>query len=235
MADVQIPAKFDYLFDPPLGSVRYRGSYGGRGSGKSHTKATALLVHGAARPLRILCAREYQASIRDSVHKLLADKIEALGMQGLYRVQERGIFGTNGTEFLFKGLRKNIAEVKSTEGIDIAWVEEAQAVSKVSWETLIPTVRKEGSEIWLSFNPDQASDETYQRFVVNPPARSIIRKIGFEDNPFCPGVLIEEARELQAKELVAGVLDLGDAVEVLDPRGPLRGGGIRPDAGRGLG
>ena len=130
--DVRIPEAFAFLFDPPLGSVRYRVSYGGRGSAKSWQYARALLIYGAQRPLRILCAREFQASIKDSVHKLLEDQIDLLKLRDIYDVQQSTIKGRTGTEFIFKGLRHNVQEVKSTEGIDICWVEEAEAVSDES-------------------------------------------------------------------------------------------------------
>jgi len=198
--DVEIPLAFGFLFDPPLGAVRYRGAYGGRGSAKSWQFARALLLHGAQQPLRILCAREYQASIKDSVHKLLSDQIEVLGLGGFYTVQQTSIQGINGTEFLFKGLRRDVGEIKSTEGIDLCWVEEAEAVSDASWQVLIPTIRKPDSEIWFSFNPGEATDPTYRRFVTDPPARSIIRAVGYKDNPWLPEVLREEAAELQRKD-----------------------------------
>lgn len=202
-ANVEIPEAFDFLFDPPLGAVRTRGAHGGRGSAKSWSFGAGTLIHGAQQPMRILCAREIQSSIKDSVHKLLSDTIDRIGLRGFYEVQERGIYGANGTEFLFKGLRFNVNEIKSLEGIDLCWVEEAQAVSKASWEILIPTIRKPGSEIWVTFNPDLESDETYQRFVAHPPPRSIIRKIGYEDNPWLPDVLRDEAEALRASDLEA--------------------------------
>ncbi|HEX6927601.1 MAG TPA: PBSX family phage terminase large subunit, partial [Longimicrobiaceae bacterium] len=198
--DVEIPEAFAFLFDPPLGVVRYRVSYGGRGSAKSWQFARALLIHGARRPLRILCAREFQTSIKDSVHRLLADQIDRLGLGAFYEVQQSAILGANGTEFLFKGLRRNIQEIKSTEGIDVCWVEEAEAVSDESWRVLIPTVRKEGSEIWVSFNPALETDPTYQRFVVQPPARAIVRRVGYADNPWLPQVLRDEAEELRHRD-----------------------------------
>lgn len=198
--EVQIPAAFGFLFEPPLGALRYRVAYGGRGSAKSWQFARALLLHGAQATLRILCAREYQASIKDSVHKLLSDQIEALGLSGFYTVQQTGIFGKNGTEFLFKGMRRDVAEIKSTEGIDLCWVEEAEAVSDASWTVLIPTIRKPGSELWVSFNPAMATDPTYRRFVTDPPARSIVKLVGYHDNPWLPEVLREEAEELRRKD-----------------------------------
>jgi phage terminase large subunit len=193
---VPTPLAFGFLYDPPLGELRYRGAYGGRGSAKSWQFARALLIHGVERPLRILCAREYQASIRDSVHRVLADQIELLGLSYAYTIQESAILGSNGTEFLFKGLRRDIAQIKSTEGIDVAWVEEAEAVSDHSWRVLVPTIRKPGSEIWVSFNPALESDATYQRFVVSPPERSAIRFVSYKDNPYFPAVLQEEANAL---------------------------------------
>lgn len=192
---VKAPDAFAPLFQP-VGTYRYRVYYGGRGSAKSWQFARALLIHGLTTPIRVLCAREYQASIRDSVHRVLADQVTLLGLTKVYTVQEAGIFGANGTEFLFKGLRKDIAQIKSTEGIDVCWVEEAEAVSDSSWRTLIPTIRKPQSEIWVSFNPALADDPTYQRFVVKPPERSIIRKVSYQDNPWCPAVLEEEADAL---------------------------------------
>lgn len=193
---VPTPKAFGFLFTPSLGALRYRVAYGGRGSAKSWQFARALLVHGLASPLRILCAREYQASIRDSVHRVLADQIDRLDLGSFYTVQESAILGANGTEFLFKGLRRDIAQIKSTEGIDLCWVEEAEAVSDHSWRTLIPTIRKPNSEIWVTFNPAMESDPTYQRFVKTPPERSVVRLVSYLDNPWFPAVLKEEADAL---------------------------------------
>ncbi len=193
---VPTPKAFGFLYTPTLGGVRYRVAFGGRGSAKSWQFARALLVHGLSQPLRILCAREYQASIRDSVHRVLADQVTRLGLDNFYTVQESAILGANGTEFLFKGLRRDIAQIKSTEGIDICWVEEAEAVSDTSWRTLIPTIRKDNSEIWVTFNPAMESDSTYQRFIVKSPERSIVRKVSYTDNPWFPAVLKQEADAL---------------------------------------
>jgi len=198
--EVELPEALSFLLDPPLGSVRYRVAYGGRGSAKSWNYARALLLHGTQTPLRILCAREYQVSIQDSVHQLLSDQVSAMSLDGFYAVQKNAITGMNGTDFLFKGLRRNIREIKSTEGIDICWVEEAEAVSDQSWRILIPTVRKPGSEIWVSFNPALASDPTYRRFVQDPPSRSIVRFVSWKDNPWLPEVLQNEAEELRRKD-----------------------------------
>lgn len=199
-ATVEIAESFGFLFDPPLGAVRYRGAYSGRGAAKSWSIARALLLHGVQAPLRILCVREFQSSIKDSVHRLLSDQIEAMGLAGFYTIQKTSILGLNGTEFLFKGLRRDIAEIKSTEGIDLCWVEEAEAVSDPSWEVLIPTIRKPNSEIWVSFNPALATDPTYRRFVEAAPVRSIIRRVIYTDNPWLPEVLKEEAAELLKRD-----------------------------------
>jgi len=149
----------------------------------------------------VLCAREYQSSIRDSVHHLLASQIVDMDMEAEYTVGQSIIRGANGTEFIFKGLRRNVTEVKSTEAVDICWVEEAEAVSDQSWQVLIPTIRKPGSEIWVSFNPALETDPTYQRFVVQPPERSIVRKVTYRDiGNLLPDVLRHEAEELERRD-----------------------------------
>jgi len=142
--------------------------------------------------MRVLCARELQVSIADSVHRLLSDQISALELDKCFKITQTGISCRNGSEFIFKGLRHNANEIKSLEGIDICWVEEAQKVSKESWDLLIPTIRKQGSEIWLSFNPDSPDDETWRRFVLSPPDDAIIRKVNYSDNPFFPDTLEQE-------------------------------------------
>jgi phage terminase large subunit len=193
---LQTPRAFADLLRP-LGSYRYRVYYGGRGSAKSWQFARALLAHALAHPVRVLCAREYQASMRDSVHRVLADQIDRLGLGAAFEVQETVIKACNGSEFLFKGLRRDIAQIKSTEGVDVCWVEEAEAVSDASWRTLIPTIRQPNSEIWVSFNPALASDPTYQRFVATKPDRAIVRHVTYADNPWFPDVLRAEAESLR--------------------------------------
>lgn len=170
-------------FEPP---ARYKVAWGGRGSGKSHTFARLLLLRAVDRPLRVLCARELQISIKDSVHRLLADLVDVMGLSSQFEVGQSFLRGRNGSEFIFKGLRHNASEIKSMEGIDICWVEEAQAVSDASWALLIPTIRAAGSEIWVSFNPDQETDPTYKRFVVNPPPNALVRKVNWDENPWFP-------------------------------------------------
>lgn len=184
----QIAEPFEPLFTP----ARYKVFYGGRGGAKSWAFARVLLLMGLQKPMRVLCCRELQNSITDSVHKLLCDQISELGFDGRYNITQKTITAPNGTEFIFKGLRHNVNEIKSLEGCSIAWVEEAQTVSKDSWDLLIPTIRKEGSEIWISFNPGRPDDETYVRFVKEPPDDAIVVKVGYQDNPWLPDTLRKE-------------------------------------------
>lgn len=186
---LEFPEKLQCLFEP----ARYKVAHGGRGSAKSWSFARALLALGAQRKLRILCTREVQKSIKDSVHKLLSDQIEAIGLGWFYQIQNNEIRGANGTEFLFAGLADHTVEsIKSYEGVDVVWVEEAHKVSKRSWDILIPTIRKEGSEIWISLNPELETDETYSRFVIDPPANAVVVQINYSDNPWFPAVLEQE-------------------------------------------
>jgi phage terminase large subunit len=199
LAKAEFPIKLKGLFE----KSRYKVAYGGRGGAKSWGIARALLIKGAKDPMRILCAREFQTSIKDSVHKLLCDQIEALGLLGFYEITQNSIRGKNGTEFAFAGLKNNIANIKSYEGVDIAWVEEAQTTSRLSWNILIPTIRKQDSEIWISFNPELETDETYQRFVLKPPADCIQIKINWSDNPWFPDTLMLEKDALKERDLEA--------------------------------
>jgi phage terminase large subunit len=191
------PAKLQFLFEPH----RYKVLYGGRGGAKSWGIARALLIQGAANPLRILCAREIQHSIQDSVHRLLADQVHALGLGDFYQVRQTEITGLNGTEFLFAGLRQqDVHKIKSFEGADRCWVEEAQAVSEKSWSILTPTIRKPGSEIWVSFNPELDTDPTYLRFVVRPPEGAAVVQVNWHDNPWFPPELEKERADLAARD-----------------------------------
>lgn len=185
---VEIPAVFKSLFSP----CRYKIFYGGRGGAKSWAFARALIVKAVQKKLRILCARELQVSISDSVHKLISDQINEMGLSSFFIIQQKSIISANGSEFIFKGLRHNPHEIKSLEGVDICWVEEGQSVSKQSWDILIPTIRKAGSEIWVSFNPDLETDETYKRFVLHKADDFLVRKVNFDSNPYFPEVLRQE-------------------------------------------
>ena len=191
---IYFPPKFQPLFRP----ARYKIFWGGRGGMKSWNFADALLIIGASQQKRILCGREFQSSIADSVHKLLSEQIDRLKIPG-YKIQRNTIVhrGT-GSEFLFKGFHRNIQEIKSTEGVDILWVEEAANTAKESWRVLGPTIRKPGSEIWVSYNPDLEEDATHQLMLRlqahGHPQGAYCVKVGYEDNPALPKTLDDERR-----------------------------------------
>jgi len=198
---IQFPAKLQPLFDP----WRYKVIHGGRGGAKSWGVARALLLQAAAKPLRILCTREVQNSIRESVHKLLSDQIAALGLSAFFTVGVASIKGRNGSEFMFAGLSDQTADsVKSYEGVDVVWCEEAHGITDRSWKILIPTIRKDGSEIWATFNPELDSDPTWVRFVVNKPANAVVIEMNHRDNPWFPQTLeierLHDQRTLPADE-----------------------------------
>lgn len=222
-AQLDFPEALQWLFKPK----RYKVLKGGRGAGRSWGAARALLVQALNGTERVLCARELQASIKDSVHKLLADQITLMGMNYLYDVQQQGIYGlgrAKGSEFSFEGIRHNITKIKSYEGVTKCWLEEADKLTRYSLEVLIPTIRAEGSELWFTFNPDQEDDEVYQRFVVNPDGLELVKTYhsevaqGWEckeypsayvvtstwrDNPWFPEVLRSEMEDLKRRDLDA--------------------------------
>jgi phage terminase large subunit len=194
--NAQMPAKLAFLFRPG----RYKVARGGRGSGKSWGYARALLIVAAKTRCRVLCCREVQKSIADSVHRLLSDQIRSMGLGADYDITRDEIrCRRTGSEFVFAGLANHTVEsIKSYEGVTHCWVEEAQSVSKRSWDILIPTIRTEGSEIWITFNPDLDTDETYQRFVVNPPPGTVSIEMNWRDNPWFPRVLEDERLHCKA-------------------------------------
>ena len=161
--------------------------YGGRAGGKSYAFADSLLLKGRQQKLFIACLREIQESIKDSVYKLLCDRI-ALYELNDYQIFENRIENTlTGTKFIFRGLRdQDVQHIKSLEGVDIAWIEEAQTISKKSWEILEPTIRKDGSEIWISMNREQENDALWIALAAHPDDRTLVRKVNYMDNPFCP-------------------------------------------------
>jgi phage terminase large subunit len=195
----EFPEKFGVLFNPK----RFKVFYGGRDGAKSWSIARALLLQGAERPLRIGCFREIQNSIADSVHKLLCDqiqKIPGIAGTGFYKPLKTAITGANGTEFIFSGLSSETKDsLKSYEGIDIAWIEEAHTISESSWDILEPTIRKDGSEIIVSFNPDLDTDYVYRHFVINPPAEAAVVNVNWNDNPWRSKVL-DAAREKMLRD-----------------------------------
>ena len=183
---VELPEKLWFLFEPS----RYKVIKGGRGSGKSWGVARALLILAGMKPMRILCSREVQKSIQQSVHQLLKDQIEAMGLSAFFEVLQTTIRGKNGSEFFFAGLSDlTVDSIKSFEGVDVVWCEEAQTISDRSWSVLIPTVRKEGSEIWITYNPELESDPTHDRFVTNAPPGAVVVDMNWQDNPWFPQTL----------------------------------------------
>lgn len=182
---------------PLLQPYRYKCLWGGRGSAKSYSIADVLLIEGLRRRIRVLCAREFQNSIKESVHALLKERIDVLNLDNFYRVQESAIVGSNASQFIFKGIRHNVQSIKSMTGLSHCWIEEGQTISAESWQVLIPTIREEGSEVWVSFNPDQKTDIVYQELVEKPRNNAYVRRVNWDENPYFPKVLDEERREMQ--------------------------------------
>jgi phage terminase large subunit len=191
---VEMPEVMLGLFDGP---ARYRVCYGGRGAGRSWSFARALIVKSLERRIRLLCCREFQNSIADSVLTLLSDQIELLDLGRYFEVQAAGIYARNGSEFIFSGIRSNPTRIKSLENAQIAFVEEAESISNPSWEILIPTIRAAGSEIWGAFNPQLPTDPTFERFVVAPPDNAVVLQTSYADNPRFPEPLRQEMEYLQ--------------------------------------
>lgn len=196
--EISLPRKATETLVP---KARFKVLYGGRDSAKSWSIARMLLARGRAKPERILCTREVQKSIAESVHQLLKDQIASLGMSDFYDVQESYIHGKNGTKISFHGLSGQTAtSIKSFEGTTICWVEEAQVISKRSWDLLEPTIRAPASEIWVSFNPDMDTDETYRRFVTSPQPDSLVTLMNWQDNPWRSKVLDAAREKMRAED-----------------------------------
>lgn len=179
----------DKAIRPLLKGARHTVLHGGRAGGKSHTIARFLVALAYSRPLKILCVREVQLSIKDSVHSLLKGIIESVpGFLEFFEVLEYELRGANGSLFTFRGMRRETAySVKSYEGYDVAWVEEANSLYRRSVDLLIPTIRKPGSRLIWSFNPENESDTVYQEFLVNPRDDALTAEILYTDNAFCSG------------------------------------------------
>ena len=190
---VELPPKLLPVFAPRRGEVRYRAGYGGRGSGKSFSFALMAAIFGYAEPLRILCTREFQASIAESFYAEVKGAIKTYPwLESRYDIGEKYIRERNGTEFLFHGLRRNISSIKSLAKIDIVIVEEAEDVPETSWQQLIPTIRAPGSEIWVIWNPRQIGSPVDKRLVQTQPSRAVVAKLDYHDNPWFPRELEEE-------------------------------------------
>jgi len=180
--------------------ARYKVYWGGRGALKTWGFAEALVRKAAATPLLILCCREFQNSIKQSVHKVLVKTIHRLGLSSWFTITKTSITSRVGAEFMFEGLHGKEQTLRSAEDIDIVWVVEAQSVSEPSWRSLLPTIRKPGSEVWIEFNMMEENDATYQLFVANPRPRSIIHKINYDSNPWFPDELREEMEHDRATD-----------------------------------
>jgi phage terminase large subunit len=177
---------------------RYKILYGGRGGGKSYEVADYLIVRAHTEKTIILCAREFQNSIKDSVHALIASRIEALGLADWFEIQEKAIYSkVTGTAFIFKGIRHNIQSIKSMFGVGVCWVEEAQTISRESWEVLKPTIREKGSEIICTLNPLKETDPIYNDFIENESNDAWVKKVNWSDNRHFPDVLEEERKRAQ--------------------------------------
>lgn len=195
--ELQIPVKLLPILKPR----RFKIMHGGRGGGKSHTVAQVLLMLSMQRKLRILCIREIQKSIAKSSMQVLADYIERLGLSAYFDVQKTTIIcRTTGSTFEFSGLQDHTADsIRSFEGADIVWAEEAHSISANSWNILIPTIlRKDGAEIWATFNPDQEDDYVYQRFVLNTDPNAWVCQINWRDNPWLSEAMNDERLTLKA-------------------------------------
>lgn len=206
--NVEVLEPFEALYEPK----RFKVFYGGRGAAKSWAIAEYLIIC-ALQGERILCTREVQNSIQESVHKLLEDTIYRLGLEHMFDIQKQKIFAPNGGEFIFMGLEHNKAKIKSMEGVTRCWLEECDSISKVSLDFLIPTMREAGSEILFSFNPNRVSDAVYKRFIVPnryeldehgvfEDDRHYIRKVSWRDNPYFTKELNDERLALQVSDKV---------------------------------
>lgn len=194
----QLPEWAEVLFDE---SYRHIAIHGGRGSGKSHSVARALLTRGVQKKLRILCVREIQESIKQSIKQLLDDCIASMELGEFYHSTESEIVGENGTQFIFAGLLRNIDSIKSKEGVDVCWVEEAQSVSQRSIDVLVPTIRKQGSQIiwvWNPTKPDDPVDKMFRKHTPRPD--ECVREVNFVDNPFFTDTQRGDMEKLKAQD-----------------------------------
>lgn len=202
---VQFPEKAQPVLTT---SAPYKVLHGGRGGSKSWDFVRAALILGSHRKLFVLCTREVQQSIDESVYKLICDQIVMMGLGHVYTPYDNEIRGVNGTRFVFAGLKNQFNKIKSYEAIDLCIVFEATFISKPAWEALLPTVRRDppfgpfgkGSEIWVEFNPELETDETYKRFVLSPPKGAIVIEINYWDNPWFPQILRDQMEDAKQKD-----------------------------------
>ena len=194
---IQIPNKLVPVFQGP---ARWRGAYGGRGSAKSVSFARMALARGWERPLKILCGREYQNSIKDSIHAELCKQTDQMGLSNFFDCQEKTIKGRNGTEIIYRGFYNNLQSIKSLTDVDICWIDEAETISQKSWEILIPTIRNHDSEIWATWNPERTDSPTKKLLLDEPPPKSKIVEMNWRDNPWFNEVLDQERRLMQRRD-----------------------------------
>ena len=182
--EVGFPPYFKDMVKP----ARYKGLHGGRGSGKSHSFAGYTILRMVHEPgLRVVCVREIQRSIADSVKQLLEDKIEVMHLSAFFTTTENEIVGINGSRCIFRGMQNHTAQsIKSLEGYDVAWVEESSTLSQKSLDLLTPTIRKKGSELWFSWNPDNENDPVDVFLRKEPPDAAIVKEVNWHDNPWFP-------------------------------------------------
>ena len=188
-------------FRPFAQPARYKVAYGGRGSGKSWAFAEMSVEVARRVKTTVVCVRELQLSISDSVHKLIANTIERLGYADEFDILKSTIVhkGT-GTNFIFFGIKNDPKKMKSLEGAGVCWVEEAESITADMWDTLIPTIRTPGSEIWISYNPKNILDATHQRFVIHEPHNAVVIKANWNHNPNFPEVLRQEMEDCKARD-----------------------------------
>jgi phage terminase large subunit len=224
LSKIQMPEWAEFLFQP----MRYKVAYGGRGGAKTWSFSDTLIILAAQKSINIVCAREFQNTIEDSVKTSLEQSIKRLNLNDKFIIQDTKIFGLNGSKFRFKGLARNIMSIKGWEDVDICWIEEANTLSQESLELLLPTIRKAGSEIWFSFNRHLTIDAVDKMFLgENKPANTIIKKVNYTDNPFFTAELEAERQRclLTQPERYAhiweGEPDIGDIAYRVLPRGVL--------------
>jgi phage terminase large subunit len=186
---IETPARLEPLLHP----ARYKGIHGGRGSGKSHFFAELLIERCMMGATRAVCVREIQRSLEQSVKRLLEDKIEVMGLGGHFRILNTHIEAPNGGIIIFQRMQNHTADsIKTLEVYEVAWVEEAQSLSRRSLDLLRPTIRKAGSEMWFSWNPRDASDPVDSFLRQEPPAGAIVIEANYRHNPWFPAVLRED-------------------------------------------
>jgi len=202
---IDIPDKLVPVFE---GNARWRGSFGGRGSGKTRTFALMSAVRGylwgtSGRAGQILCGREFMNSLEDSSLEEIKQAIRSVPiLENYYEIGEKYIRSKDGSiSYTFVGLRRSLDAIKSKAHILLAWVDEAESVSDMAWQKLIPTVREENSEIWVTWNPESKYSATHERFRVNTPEGAKIAELNYADNPWFPDVLEQERLEDKKKRI----------------------------------